>query len=175
MPMCVGCFHPLTFFGGIGGASKNGILIKGGNFLEALNQATTVVFDKTGTLTKGVFSVTHTETLNGFSAEEVLYVAALAEQHSNHPIAISIKNATQTTPTETIVSYEELAGYGVRATISEKTILVGSQKLLSDHHIITPAINANGTIVYVAINGVLAGYIVIADALKEESKSDFAA
>ena len=161
---------PLTFFGGIGGASKNGILIKGGNFLEALNQATTVVFDKTGTLTKGVFSVTHTETLNGFSAEDVLYAAALAEQHSNHPIAISIKNAAKTTPTETIVSYEELAGYGVRATISEKTILVGSQKLLSDNHIITPAINENGTIVYVSINSVLAGYIVIADALKEESK-----
>ncbi len=162
---------PLTFFGGIGGASRNGILIKGGNFLEALNQAKAVVFDKTGTLTKGLFSVTHVEAFNGFTQEEVLGFAALVEQYSNHPIAVSIKNATTDRPTDEIMSYEELAGYGIKALLKEKVILVGNKKLLEDYAtIVIPHVQATGTIVYVVIDSVVAGYIVISDTIKEEAK-----
>ncbi|WP_041959888.1 heavy metal translocating P-type ATPase [Sulfurospirillum arsenophilum] len=161
---------PLSFFGGIGGASKNGILVKGGNFLEALNGVDTVVLDKTGTLTKGIFSVTSIKTLNGHSEADVLRLAALAEMHSNHPIALSIKRA-YTEPLEAVVSdYEELAGYGVKAIIDGKTILAGNDKLLLEQGIAHEPLNTPDTVVYVVIEGVLAGYLTIADEPKEDSK-----
>ena len=161
---------PLSFFGGIGGASKNGILVKGGNFLEALNGVDTVVFDKTGTLTKGVFSVTSITTLHGYSEVDVLRLAALAEMHSSHPIALSIKRA-YIEPLEAVVSdYEELAGYGVKATIEGKTVLAGNDKLLLEHTITHERLDTPDTVVYVVVEGVLAGYLIIADTPKVDSK-----
>ncbi|KFL34428.1 MULTISPECIES: heavy metal translocating P-type ATPase [unclassified Sulfurospirillum] len=161
---------PLSFFGGIGGASKNGILVKGGNFLEALNGVDTVVLDKTGTLTKGIFSVTSITVLHGYSEVDVLRLAALAEMHSSHPIALSIKRA-YTEPLEAMVSnYEELAGYGVKATIEGKTVLAGNDKLLLEHTIIHETIDTPDTVVYVVVEGVLAGYLIIADTPKTDSK-----
>ncbi|MDD4504886.1 MAG: heavy metal translocating P-type ATPase [Sulfurospirillaceae bacterium] len=161
---------PLSFFGGIGGASKNGILVKGGNFLEALNGVDTVVFDKTGTLTKGVFSVTSITALHGYSEVDVLRLAALAEMHSSHPIALSIKRA-YIEPLEAVVSnYEELAGYGVKATIEGKTVLAGNDKLLLEHAITHERLDTPDTVVYVVVEGVLAGYLIIADTPKVDSK-----
>ena len=160
---------PLSFFGGIGGASKNGILVKGGNFLEALNSVDTVVFDKTGTLTKGIFSVTSITAFEGHSEESVLRLAALAEMHSNHPIALSIKRS-YTEPLEAVVSsYEELAGYGVKAIIDDKTVLAGNDKLLIEQGIAHEKLSTPDTVVYVVVEGVLAGYLTIADEPKEDS------
>jgi len=161
---------PLSFFGGIGGASKNGILVKGGNFLEALNGVDTVVFDKTGTLTKGFFSVTSITALQGNSEVDVLRLAALAEMHSSHPIALSIKRA-YIEPLEAVVSdYEELAGYGVKATIDGKTVLAGNDKLLLEHTIAHERLDTPDTVVYIVVDGVLAGYLIIADTPKVDSK-----
>ena len=161
---------PLSFFGGIGGASKNGILVKGGNFLEALNGVDTVVFDKTGTLTKGIFSVTSIKALHGHHETDVLRLAALAEMHSSHPIALSIKRA-YIEPLEAVVSnYEELAGYGVKATIDGKTVLAGNDKLLLEHTIAHERLDTPDTVVYVVVEGALAGYLIIADTPKEDSK-----
>lgn len=160
---------PLSFFGGIGGASKNGILVKGGNFLEALNSVDTVIFDKTGTLTKGIFSVTMTQGLNGYSEVDVLRLAVMAEQHSNHPIALSIKKEWKQPLVNDNFDYEELAGYGVKATIDEKRVFVGSAKLLSEHHIAFESITTPDTVVYVAVDNVLAGYLLIADEPKDDS------
>lgn len=162
---------PLSFFGGIGGASKNGILVKGGNFLEALNSVDTVVFDKTGTLTKGLFSVTSITALQGYSEEDVLRFAALAEMHSNHPIALSIKRAYTKPLDVTVTSYEELAGYGVKARIDGKTVLAGNDKLLLEHTITHTPLQTPDTVVYVVIEGILAGYLTIADEPKEDSVS----
>lgn len=161
---------PLSFFGGIGGASKNGILVKGGNFLEALNSVDTIVLDKTGTLTKGIFSVASITALHGHSQTDILRLAALAEMHSNHPIALSIKRA-YTEPLEVAVTdYEELAGYGVSARIDGKRILAGSDKLLREYNINHTSIQTPDTVVYVAVDDVLVGYLIIADELKEDSK-----
>ena len=161
---------PLSFFGGIGGASKNGILVKGGNFLETLNGVDTVVLDKTGTLTKGIFSVTSITALHGYSQADILRLAALAEMHSNHPIALSIKQAYNE-PLEVVVNdYEELAGYGVSALIDEKKVLAGSDKLLREYNISHDSIQTPDTVVYVAVDDVLVGYIIIADELKVDSK-----
>ena len=166
---------PLSFFGGIGGASKNGILVKGGNFLEALKRVDTVVFDKTGTLTKGIFSVTSISALHGYDEEEVLRLAALAEMHSNHPIALSIKRA-YTKPLEASThAYEELAGYGVKALIEGRSILAGNEKLLQEQNIAYESLQTPDTIVYVVVEGVLAGYLTIADEPKEDSISAIAA
>jgi len=161
---------PLSFFGGIGGASKNGILVKGGNFLEALNGVDTIVLDKTGTLTKGIFSVTSITALQGYNKEEVLRLAALAEMHSNHPIALSIKRA-YTQPLEAIVrEYEELAGYGVKSTIDGKTVLAGNDKLLKEQNIVHEVIDTPDTVVYIVVDGVHVGYLTIADEPKADSK-----
>mgnify|MGYP000202134498 CR=1 FL=1 len=166
---------PLSFFGGIGGASKNGILVKGGNFLEALNSVDTIVFDKTGTLTKGIFSVTSITALQGHTQEDVLRFAALAEMHSNHPIALSIKRA-YTKPLEVSThAYEELAGYGVKALIEGRSILAGNEKLLQEQNIAYERLQTPDTIVYVVVEGVLAGYLTIADEPKEDSISAIAA
>ena len=173
---------PLGFFGGIGGASKRGILVKGSNYLEALNQVETVVFDKTGTLTKGVFEVVQATAANGFTQAEVIKAAAYAEGHSSHPIAQSILQAYGTTlDLSRIEAYEELAGYGVRARLDGKAVLAGSARLMEGegiamHAVETPGtgvtactVDATGTVVHVAINNVYAGRLVIADAVKEDS------
>ncbi|MDL2238227.1 cadmium-translocating P-type ATPase [Christensenellaceae bacterium OttesenSCG-928-K19] len=163
---------PLSYFGGIGGASRNGILIKGSNFLEALNNVDTVVFDKTGTLTKGVFKVTQIEGRNGYDTDSLLELAALAESNSTHPIAESIRKAYGQEPdTLRISDYEELAGLGLRVKIDGKTILAGNAKLMDKENISYESIDTTGTIVYLAANGTYVGYITIADEVKADSKN----
>ena len=162
---------PLGFFGGIGGASKNGILIKGGNYLEALNNVDTVVFDKTGTLTKGIFKVTEINVNTSISKDELLEYAAFAESYSNHPIATSIlKEYGKSVNKEEINDYEEISGRGIKVIVRGKEILVGNIKLMDDSKIKYNAIEAMGTVVYIAINGSFAGSIVISDEVKEDSQ-----
>lgn len=162
---------PLTFFGGIGAASKKGILVKGGNYLEALNDVTTVVFDKTGTLTKGVFKVNSLNPAPGFTSESLLEAAAQAEYFSAHPIARSILAAAGTIENEGIASYQEVIGKGVSAQAYGKEILAGNERLMADAGI-TPAFPLEyGTIVHIAVAGQYAGYLVIADEIKADSKA----
>ncbi|MBS3809349.1 MAG: cadmium-translocating P-type ATPase [Desulfobacterales bacterium] len=161
---------PLGYFGGIGSASRSGILIKGANFLEALTKVHTVVFDKTGTLTKGVFRVNEMVVRNGFSEQELLYWAAMAEAHSSHPIARSITEAYgKKPPSAEITNYQEIKGCGVRAVIGGRTILAGNDRLLHREEIAHNDCNVDGTVVFVVVDGIYAGYIVIADEIKEES------
>ena len=160
---------PLSFFGGIGGASKNGVLIKGGNHLEALSNTGIVVFDKTGTLTKGVFEVQEIDAVN-MPKEELLKYAAYSEYHSNHPIAESIKKAyEEEIDLSKITNTEEIAGHGIKAEVLGKTVLIGNDKLMEQNKIEYLKINEIGTILYIAINYKYAGYIVIADKIKEDS------
>jgi Cd2+/Zn2+-exporting ATPase len=162
---------PLSFFGGIGGASRNGILIKGSNYLEALTKVDTVVFDKTGTLTKGVFSVTKIVPAGNITEERLLYYAAHAEAHSGHPIARSITNAWgRDIEAGTIGGYEELAGKGVSVRVGDDTVLAGNAKLLETAKITIPPVEESGTVVYLAMNGAYAGYMVISDELKADSR-----
>ncbi len=162
---------PLSFFGGIGGASKNGILVKGSNYLEALNSIDTVVFDKTGTLTKGIFKVVKIKGMNGWSKDEVLAYAAHAESFSNHPIAISIqKEYHQEILSQKLTNHEEIPGLGILVYIEDKAVLAGNGKLMKAKHIEWQPANEIGSIVYVAIDGIYAGYIVISDELKADSK-----
>lgn len=162
---------PLSFFGGIGGASKRGILIKGGNFLEALNEVRTIVFDKTGTLTKGVFKVTKIVPALGHTAEEVLRYAALAEAHSNHPIAKSVLEAyAEPVYLERNAEYEEITGHGVRVSLNGETVLAGNLKLMQDNGFEVHTNIEAGTVVYVALNGDrYLGYIAISDEVKEDA------
>ena len=161
---------PLSFFGGIGGASKMGVLVKGSNYLEALASTEIMVFDKTGTLTKGVFEVQQVKPI-GISEQELLKVAAYAENYSNHPISKSLKRAYQEEIDENqIQNYEELSGLGIIAKIGEKDILVGNDKLMQEKQITFEKCNEVGTVLYVAIEGKYAGYIVIADQIKEDAK-----
>lgn len=161
---------PLGFFAGIGAASRHGILIKGGNYLEALNQVGAVVFDKTGTLTKGTFKVTKIEPADGMDRDELLMIAAAAESRSNHPIAKSIIEAYGQSPEGLDIKvYEEIAGQGVRAVLGDREILTGNAGLMDRYDIKYPDINEMGTIVYVAVNGTYAGYLVIADEIKEDA------
>ena len=161
---------PLGFFGGIGGASKKGILVKGSNYLEALSNSEIVVFDKTGTLTKGVFEVQKIEPV-GISKEELIKYAAYAESYSNHPISVSIKKAYgEEIDTNLISETEELSGRGVVAKIEDKEVLAGNEKLMQEKNIKYTKCNEIGTIVYIAINKEFAGYIVISDEIKEDSK-----
>ncbi len=155
---------PLSFFGGIGGASKQGILVKGSNYLEALAQAGIVVFDKTGTLTQGKFTVTRTE-------GDVLEWAALAEQFSTHPISRSILTAWGGQPApERVRDVEEIAGHGVRAVVDGRLVLAGSRKLMARENISMPAIQEQaGTTVYVAVDGQYQGCLVISDRPKASS------
>jgi Cd2+/Zn2+-exporting ATPase len=162
---------PLSFFGGIGGASRNGILIKGSNYLDALHNVDTVVFDKTGTLTKGVFAVTEIVPANGFAADELLGLAASAESGSNHPIAQSIMKAYGK-PALGAADYEEAAGHGVRVKIGGRTVLAGNAKLLEGIEFEKP--ETAGTVVYLAVDGVFAGHIVIADEVKPDSANAIA-
>ena len=162
---------PLSFFGGIGGASRNGILIKGSNYLEALTNVDTVVFDKTGTLTRGVFRVTRIVPAGKFTEETLLYYAAHAESASNHPIAFSIRNAyKKELDPRMIGGYEEIAGKGVSVHIGENRVLAGNAKLLESATIPVPLVEEPGTAVYLAVNGGYAGYILISDELKADSK-----
>ncbi len=158
---------PLSFFGGIGGASKQGILVKGSNYLEALAQAGIVVFDKTGTLTQGNFTVTQVEP-KGLSKDELLELAALAEQWSDHPISQSIRKAYgQTIDGDRVSDIKEIAGQGIQALVDGKTVLAGNQKLMNSAKI--PMIQPEGllgTIVHVAVDGMYAGYLVISDQTK---------
>ncbi|WP_291580132.1 heavy metal translocating P-type ATPase [Clostridium sp. UBA6640] len=161
---------PLGFFGGIGTASKHGILIKGSNYLEALNNVETVVFDKTGTLTQGVFNVTEINSSNGFNKEEVLKYAAYAESYSNHPIAVSIVKAYKNEINKDDVNnYEEIAGHGIVVEVEGKRVAAGNNKLMNAENVKFEETDSVGTVVYVAIDKVYAGSIVIEDTLKEDS------
>jgi len=166
---------PLGYFGGIGGASRQGILVKGANYLEALANLHTVVFDKTGTLTRGVFRVTRVVPRNGFSEEAVLAAAAAAEIHSTHPIAQSIREAygREISP-DRVSAYREIPGYGVSAQVDGKTVLAGSDRLLHRAGIAHDVCNIEGTAVYVSIDGTFAGYLVIADEIKPDAAAALA-
>ena len=162
---------PLGFFGGIGGASKMGILIKGSNYLEALSNVETVVFDKTGTLTKGTFEVQKVNAI-GISQDELLKIAAYSEHYSNHPISKSIKKAYgKDIDEKQIIKTQELSGHGISARIGEKDVLVGNEKLMNEHQISYTKCNDIGTILYVAIERKYVGYFLIADTIKEDSKN----
>ncbi|MCM8710086.1 cadmium-translocating P-type ATPase [Clostridium sp. SYSU_GA19001] len=161
---------PLSFFGGIGGASKKGILVKGGNYLEALNNVETVVFDKTGTLTKGVFKVTEINSVNGVSKEELLEYAAFAESFSNHPIAVSILKAYGRAIDRAVIKdYNEIAGYGISVRIRDREVLAGNSKLMKNKNIKFNEAVSIGTAVHVVIDNRYAGYIIISDEIKEDS------
>lgn len=161
---------PLGFFGGIGGASKCGILIKGSNYLEALSKPDSVVFDKTGTLTKGSFEVTKISPQNGISEGELIEYAAYAENYSNHPIALSLKKAyKKDIDTSKISNVSEFAGNGVKADINGEEILAGNSALMEKFQINIQEQPDEGTVVYCAKNGEYIGYIVISDEIKEDS------
>ncbi len=162
---------PLGYFGGIGSASRHGILVKGANFLDALTSLHTVVMDKTGTLTKGEFKVSEIETHNGFTKDEVLRLSALAEHNSNHPIAKSILDAYGETPSpKGIQSYSEIPGHGVKAVIDGKEIIVGNDGMMHLENIPHDSCNLEGTVVYVAVDRTFAGYIIISDEMKPDAK-----
>ncbi|MBE9142385.1 heavy metal translocating P-type ATPase [Planktothrix mougeotii] len=161
---------PLGYFGGIGGAAKRGILVKGSTFLDALTAVKTVVFDKTGTLTQGVFKVAQIVTQNGFSETELLKLAAQAEFHSSHPIAQSIREAYgQPIEQGQITDYEEIAGYGIRATVNNQVVLAGNDRLLHRENINHNTCNVEGTVVHLAVEGRYAGYILIGDEIKDDA------
>ena len=162
---------PLSFFGGIGGASKVGVLVKGSNYLEALANTEIAIFDKTGTLTKGVFEVQQVNPV-GISKERLLETVAYAEYYSNHPIAQSVKRAYGKEIQENkIIQTQELSGLGIEAKIEEEIVLVGNDKLLKEKQISYEPCKEIGTVLYVAINGMYAGYILIADTIKEDAQS----
>jgi len=163
---------PMGFFAGIGKAAKNGILVKGGNYLEAFSKLETAVFDKTGTLTRGVFKVTsiHNESANGFGEEELLELAANAEYYSNHPIALSVRNEFKGNINKDDLSeYSEIAGYGVSVLVKGRQVLAGNKNLMSKNDIEFKESQSEGTKVYVACGGVFAGCIVISDEIKSGS------
>ena len=161
---------PLGFFGGIGAASKLGVLVKGSNYLEALSNMDTIVFDKTGTLTKGEFKVSKVIP-KGISEQELLRIAAFSENYSNHPIGNSIKEAYgKNIPNEAVLEVKELAGYGIRAIIEGKEVYVGNGKLMEQQHISYEKVESIGTNVYVAMEGNYVGAIVISDTIKEGAK-----
>ena len=166
---------PLSFFGGIGCASTNGILVKGSNYLEALAATKYIVFDKTGTLTKGVFEVTGNYPENGFSQDELLYYAAYAESSSSHPISLSLKKAyADKLELERVSGIEEVAGHGVKAVVDGKKVAAGNVKLMNKVGASVTSEHDDGTAVYVAIDGVYAGCITISDVVKPTSKEAIA-
>lgn len=170
---------PLGFFGGLGKASREGILIKGSNYLEALNDIETIVFDKTGTLTKGVFEVTDIKPENGFEVNELLEYAAYAEIYSNHPVSASIiKKYGKEVRKENIIDNNEIAGKGIKANINfdkeAMQIICGNSKLMHENKIEFNETDSNGTTVYVAVNSKYAGLITISDEIKKDSKETIA-
>ena len=161
---------PLSFFGGIGGASKMGVLVKGSNYLEALANTEITVFDKTGTLTKGVFEVQKVNAID-MSEEELLEVSAYAENFSNHPISKSIKKKyNKPVDEKQIMDYQEISGLGIVAKIGEQDVIVGNEKLMKEKQIEFTKCTDVGTILYVAIQGKYAGYILISDKIKDDAK-----
>ncbi|MCI9474671.1 MAG: cadmium-translocating P-type ATPase [Flavonifractor sp.] len=166
---------PLSFFGGIGGASRQGILVKGGSYLEVLARAETVVFDKTGTLTKGVFQVTAVHPEQGTEAE-LLELAALAEAYSDHPISRSLKTAYgKPLEPERVSHVEELSGRGVRAVVDGKEVCAGNDKLMEEIGAAWKPCHQVGTVVHVAVDGVYGGHIMISDQVKEDAREAIAA
>jgi len=165
---------PLGYFGGVGGAAKRGILVKGSTFLDALTDVKTVIFDKTGTLTEGVFQVIQISPYNGYSEKEILTIAALAESQSNHPVARSILQAYDRTisaldPTvsdSSVTDYEEIPGHGISAKVKGMSVLAGNDRLLHREHIEHDTCNVEGTVVHLAIDKKYAGYILISDRTK---------
>ena len=169
---------PLSFFGGIGGASASGILVKGGNYLEALAKAKTFVFDKTGTLTKGTFEVTDIQPqLEGISKNELLRIACAAERASSHPIAMSLKKKAdaELVRLDEAESIREIAGRGVCASIDGQSVLVGNARLMRENGVECAEKNTAGTTVHVAADGKYLGYIVISDEIKSEAHDAIAA
>lgn len=167
---------PLSFFGGIGGASSKGVLVKGSNYLEALSETKYVVCDKTGTLTKGVFEVTQVEAAPGFGEEELLEMAAQAESYSKHPISRSLKEAYEKSTgkqidTSGVTEVEELSGHGVSAVIGGKKVAAGNAKFMKRLNILYTVPQKTGTEVHVAVNGAYAGYILISDRIKPNAKA----
>lgn len=161
---------PLGFFGGIGASSRNGVLVKGGNYLEALNDVKYVVFDKTGTLTKGAFQVAGTYPQNGWTEQELLRQAAFAEIHSTHPIAQSIREAYGQELNEALLAdYNEVPGHGIQVVFEGREVLAGNAKLMERENIEFAAPTELGTIVHVAVDKQYAGYLVIADEVKEDA------
>lgn len=161
---------PLGYFGGIGAASRRGILVKGSNYLDALTKVKKVVFDKTGTLTKGEFKVSEITTANGFSKEVILEYAAYSEAHSNHPIAKSILEAyCKALDNTRIKNVNEISGYGISAVVDEKEISIGNDKLLHKENIEHEVCNVEGTVVHVVVNKKYAGYIIISDRIKDDA------
>lgn len=166
---------PLSFFGGIGGASKRGILVKGGAYMEVLANARTVVFDKTGTLTKGVFSVTAVHP-HEIDKTHLVELAALAESYSTHPIAVSLRAAYGKTPDAArVAGYEELSGRGVRARVDGRTVCVGNGRLMDEAGAQWHECHLTGTVAHVAVDGSYAGHIVISDEVKPDAAAAIAA
>ena len=164
---------PLSFFAGIGGASKNGILIKGSNYLETLSQVRTLVFDKTGTVTKGVFEVTEIVPVS-ISREDLLYLTAYCENYSNHPIARSIKTAYGMDIDESMISdIQEIGGHGVTAVIAGKKVACGNEKMMNRLNVEFEKADSIGTVVYVSVEGKYAGYITVSDVIKENAARTF--
>lgn len=161
---------PLGYFGGIGGASRRGILVKGSNFLDALTKVKTVVFDKTGTLTKGEFKVAEIISANGYKEEDILRYAAYAEANSSHPIAKSILEAYQNEIQQNEISeVKEISGYGIQAKVNGDEVLIGNDKLLHKENVEHDKCEIEGTVVHVAVNKKYKGYIVISDSLKDDA------
>jgi Cd2+/Zn2+-exporting ATPase len=162
---------PLGYFGGVGGAAKRGILVKGSTFLDTLNSVNTVVFDKTGTLTQGVFKVAKIVPQNGYDEQELLQLAATVESHSNHPIAQSIRNAYgKKIDASEVRDYEEIAGYGITAKVDNRVVIAGNDRLLHRENITHDNCQLEGTVIHLGVDNIYAGYIVIADELKEDAR-----
>ena len=162
---------PLTFFAGIGGAARHGVLIKGGNYIEALSKLGTMVFDKTGTLTKGVFKVTaiHPKEVD---EQHLLHLAAHVERHSTHPIALSLKEAYPNADDGcTVEQVEEIAGQGIRAVVNGQTVCVGNEKMMASVGADWHACHLSGTVLHITIEGVYAGHIIISDEIKDDAKN----
>lgn len=162
---------PLSFFGGIGNASRHGILIKGANYLEAMNSVDTIAFDKTGTITKGVFEVEQINSTSDYTQEDILEKTAYVQAYSSHPIADSIKKQYgKDLDLSRISDYQDIAGHGVVAKVDGSEVLAGNAKLMGQYHINYQVVDANSTLVYVAIDGKYAGYMLIGDTIKENTK-----
>jgi Cd2+/Zn2+-exporting ATPase len=163
----------LSFFGGIGGASRNGVLVKGSNYLEALNNIRTIVFDKTGTLTRGTFNVTKVNAVGDINEKELLRIAAWAEVYSNHPIAVSIIKAYGgKINKDAVVNYNEISGLGIKAVIEDRRVVIGNVRLMEEEKVdVGDNLSRDtGTVICVAINGKYAGNMIITDELKKDAK-----
>ena len=168
--MCIVLSIPLGFFAGIGSASKMGILIKGGNYLERLANSEIIVFDKTGTLTKGTFEVQKIDAVN-ISKQELLKLATFSENYSNHPISLSLKNAYgKEIDLNSISDFQEISGFGISCKIDGKEVLIGNEKWMKQNNIDYIKSNEVGTILYIALEKNFVGSIIIADQIKEDSK-----